>query len=105
MEKRKTSNVALSALVVVILALSAAMLLLFAFVLWFAEIIGSIPLSLCITGVVLSIIGWATYKVMLSPTLKQLRDEYEKAILIISLIKHGYEYAIKRMAQLISLLN
>lgn len=96
-------NLVVSILLLAALTLSSITLLLLAFVTWFAELIGSLTLSLCITGVVMGASAWATYKITLSPTLKLLREEYEKAMSIISLLKLGYECALKRISQLLLL--
>ncbi len=99
------SNIVVSTLLISILALSAVMLLLFAFVLWFAELINSLTLALLLTGVTLAIGAWLSYKLTLSPILKELREEYQKAMAIVSIIKMGYECAVKRVSQLFTLLK
>ncbi|MFI3279699.1 MAG: hypothetical protein R3Y55_04140 [Rikenellaceae bacterium] len=92
-----------SILLVAALSLSSLALLLFAFVIWFAEVINSLPLSLCITGVAMAISAWVTYKIALSAALKELREEYQRAMSIISLLRYGYDCAIKRLTQLLLL--
>ncbi|MFR9503149.1 MAG: hypothetical protein SNH73_01700 [Rikenellaceae bacterium] len=78
-------------LLVVVLAFTSAILLLSAFVLWFAELIHSLTLSLTITGVVMGVAAWATYHISLRPTLHLIREEYENAMALISLIRKGYD--------------
>ncbi|MFI3265000.1 MAG: hypothetical protein SNG38_07665 [Rikenellaceae bacterium] len=105
LKKEKSQNLVISTLLVAILALSSVALMLFAFVIWFAEVIHSLTLSLCITSIVLAIGAWVTYKITLSPTLKQLKEEYDRAMTIISLVKHGYDCATKRLSQFLSLFS
>ncbi len=104
-KREKSQNLVVSTLLVAILALSSVALMLFAFVIGFAEVIHSLTLSLCITSIVLAIGAWATYKISLSPTLKQLKEEYDRAMMIVSLIKYGYDCATKRLSQFLSLFS
>ncbi|MFI3281292.1 MAG: hypothetical protein R3Y44_04895 [Rikenellaceae bacterium] len=105
MERKRQSNLVISTMIVALLAFAAIMLLLSAFVIWFADLINSLPLALAITGSALAIASWTTYKVNLLPTLKLLRQEYEQAMVIITLIKSGYDFATRLITQLTRLIR
>ncbi|MFR9523155.1 MAG: hypothetical protein SNH94_01110 [Rikenellaceae bacterium] len=97
---KKNTNLLVSILAVLVLATTSSILLLTAFVTWLAEVIGSLTLALIITGAAMALAAWVCYKLTLSSPLKHLRDEYEKFMAIISLVKFGYDCARKRISDL-----
>lgn len=101
-KRAESSNIALSALLFVVLSLLAALLLLFAFVIWLSELIGSLPLALLLTGASMAIAAYIVYQLSLHPHLKRLRTEYEQFMGFIQLIEQSYDYAKKRIMQLIA---
>ncbi|MFI3333361.1 MAG: hypothetical protein SNI51_01935 [Rikenellaceae bacterium] len=99
--KDQRSNLVVWALLMVIFAFTTALLLLSAFIIWFADLIGSLTLSLSITSLVTAIIALSIYKVSLSPALKQLKEEYEMIIAIINAIRGGCHTLLSKLLKLI----
>ncbi len=94
------SNVVVSTLLFAMIALTALLILLTAFIVWFASLIGSLSLSLLITGGALAIIAYAIYKIELHPTLVTLRAEWESLIAVVQMIRRSYNLAIDGLLRL-----
>ncbi len=96
------SNVVVSTLLVAVLASTSALLLLSAFVVWFADVIGSLPLSLLIVGASAGASALIIYRIYLSPTLRRIREEYEIIVALARVIRGVYQSAIARLLQILS---
>ncbi|MFI3286836.1 MAG: hypothetical protein R3Y08_09335 [Rikenellaceae bacterium] len=98
--KDSESNVVVSTLLVAVLASTAALLLLTAIVVWLADLVGSLCLSLLIVGSIVGIAAYYTYKIQLSPTLRRLREEYEMIAAIAKIIRSGCHKALTSILHL-----
>ncbi len=94
------TNVVASTLLFAITALTALLLLLSAFIVWFAALIDSLVLSLLVTGGSLAIIAYAIYKIELHPTLVKLRAEWNSLIAVVQMIRRSYNLAIDGLLRL-----
>ncbi|MFI3323551.1 MAG: hypothetical protein SNI45_02570 [Rikenellaceae bacterium] len=84
-----------------VLALTCAMLLLSCFVIWLAEQIHSLTLSLLITGAVMGAAAAVIYIVSLAPTLSRIKAEYEEVLAFVALLRGGYSCAVQHIKQLL----
>lgn len=84
-----------------VLALTCAMLLLSCFVIWLAEQIHSLTLSLLITGAVMGVAAAVIYLFSLAPTLSRIKAEYEEVLAFVTLLRGGYSCAMQHCKQLL----
>ncbi len=95
MEDHKRSNIAVSIILLLIIALCSALLLLCAFIVWLSEVIGSLTMSLSFTGVVLALVAILIYRLSVADELRKIREEYQNAMQIFSLIRSYYHCAVR----------
>ncbi len=103
--RRTSSNIVVTTLLVAVVSLASALLLLTSFVVWLARVLGSLTISLSITGVVLALAAYLIYRISLAPTLRKLREEYEATMEIIAIIRNGYHTIMRRIAQALDFLR
>ncbi len=101
-EKRGKTNVVISSLLFLFLALGALILLLLAVVLFLAQAIHSLPCALLIVGAVMGIASFAVYRVSMHPTLSALRSEYESILSLAKILQSIYSWGLERITRLFS---
>ncbi len=101
-EGENRENIGVIAITCLTCAFASLQLLLFAFVVWFAEILGSIPLALTICGAALGLAGGGIYLIWLRPALSSLQDQLHTISEVAHLISKSYNWIISKIAQILS---
>lgn len=78
-------------------ALVSASLLLFALVLYVAELVGSLVLSTIIIGVALMLIATVVYIAALRPILRAIRDQLQTIYDVSLIVQIGYNWVISKI--------
>lgn len=97
------SHTLIACLGFVIAAIAAASLLLFAFVVWFAEVVNSYPLALTLTGLILGGIAAVVYLLSIRPVVNDLNEQIETIYQVAKSAQSGYLWLLERANMLFNL--
>ncbi len=91
-----SSHAVIATLLFVISAIAAASLLLFAFVVWFAEVLNSYPMALTITGLALGCVATVIYFSTLRPIVHEISEQVATIYAVAKSAQSGYQWVVSQ---------
>ena len=104
MAQDKTSHTKIITTVIyfALTALAAILLLIMAFVIWLAELLGSLIGALLITGIMFGVISMIIYHASLQTALENLQHRLNTIYEVAQVDKRGYDWAVGKFSEWIA---